>query len=307
MSIVSFTVLIPFGINNFIQGRLIGGVLTLSVASLFIYNAWLGWRGKYSLALNLFGVIPSISLASVNALLTLGVIGSFWAYLSAFSIYFILPLQPAKYANVAFLLAVISAAWFSLEPDVFLRFSATLTAVCFFIYISTRETTKAQAQLKKQSITDSLTGAYNRVQLSQSLKDAMANFKLHGIKSTLCVIDIDHFKSINDTYGHDVGDMVLIELAKFLHDNISSKDTLFRIGGEEFLILMTNTEAYEGERTAEAIRAVVEDLPLIEDRPITISVGVTELGHGYGWKEWMKLSDEKLYSAKQSGRNRVVS
>lgn len=303
---MSFAILIPFGINNFIQGRIIGGILALGVACLFIFNAWLGWRGKYSLALNLFGVIPSISLASVNALLTLGVMGSFWSYLSAFSIYFILPLHPAKYANVFFLIAVISAAYISLEPDIFLRFAATLIAVCFFIFISTRETAKAQELLKKQSITDPLTGTYNRAQLQQSLQEAIENHDKQGIKSCVCVIDIDHFKSINDNYGHDVGDKVLIGLATFLTSKISSKDTLFRIGGEEFLILMNQTDAVESKKTSEAIRAVVEDLSLIKERPVTISIGVTEVKSNYSWKEWMKESDEKLYLAKAKGRNQVV-
>lgn len=96
------------------------------------------------------------------------------------------------------------------------------------------------------------------------------------------------------------------ELAKFMSTMISSKDTIFRIGGEEFLILMRNTNAQEGSKTADALRATVEDLTMIENHKKTIRIGVTEIEDDSGWKEWMKCSDEKLYTAKQNGRNQVV-
>ena len=306
VSVVSFIILFPFAINNFLQDRPLGGTLTLFINLLCLLNAWLGWHGKYSLTLNLLGVVPAITLAIVSAIVNLGVMGSYWAYLGVFSIYFILPLHAAKYANVLFLTSVIVSAWMALDPSAYLRFSVVLIGVSFFIFISNREISKAQLLLKKQLVTDALTGTLNRVQLSQSLQLAIKEHEEQDIKATLCVLDIDHFKSINDTYGHDMGDKVLVELSQFILTMISSKDMLFRIGGEEFLILMNDTNAQEGEKTADALRAIVEDLPLITDRAITISIGVTEIKDGFGWKEWMKLSDEKLYTAKQNGRNQVV-
>lgn len=307
VSVVSFVILTPFGINNFLQGRILGGVLVCTVALLCAFNAWVGWRGKYGLYLNLFGIIPAITLGIVNAIMTLGVTGSYWAFLGVFSVYFILPLQPAKYANCLFLIAVIGTSWVSLEPEIYLRFSAVLVGVSFFIFISNREITKAQALLRKRSSTDALTGVLNRVTLSSNLQDAIQDSKDNNVNATLCVIDIDHFKLINDTHGHDVGDKVLIDLTAFVTTMISSKDMLFRIGGEEFLILMRNTNVDEGIKTADALRSTVEDLKLVSGHPITISIGVTEIQKDFGWKEWMKLSDEKLYTAKKNGRNQVVS
>ncbi|MBL4629813.1 MAG: GGDEF domain-containing protein, partial [Paraglaciecola sp.] len=112
---------------------------------------------------------------------------------------------------------------------------------------------------------------------------------------------------INDTYGHDVGDKVLIDLCAFISSIISNKDRLFRIGGEEFLILMNDTHAQQAIETAETLCTLIEKLPFIEGNKITISAGIAEIEAGITWKEWMKHSDNKLYTAKRSGRNRVIS
>lgn len=306
VSVVSFLILLPFGINNFAQGRTIGGIITISVSMLFAINAYVGLRGRYSLYLNLYGVIPAFTLGAANALLTLQVIGSYWSYLCVFAIYFILPFKYSKYANAAFLIAIIGAAWLSLEFTIFIRFSVVLVGASMFIFISKRETTKAQMLLREQAVTDSLTGIFNRVQMPENLQDAILKYSKNGVKSTLCIVDIDHFKTINDNYGHDAGDKVLVGLTACIQSMVSRKDILFRIGGEEFLILMADTNIIEGSIRAEALRSTVEKLPLLDNHQVTISIGVSEVRTDYDWKIWMKCSDEKLYLAKENGRNQVV-
>ncbi len=187
---LSYLILLPFGINNFAQGRTIGGIITICVAILFAVNAFVGWRGRYVLYLNLLGIVPAFTLCTANAVFTLQVVGSYWSYLCVFAIYFNFPFQYTKYANVAFLIAVIGAAWLSLEPTVFLRFSVVLVGASIFIFISKNETTKAQILPRKQAATDSLTGTFNRVQLPINLEEAILNFKDKGVKSTLCLVDI---------------------------------------------------------------------------------------------------------------------
>jgi diguanylate cyclase (GGDEF)-like protein len=306
VSIVSVLILIPFGINNFFQDRTLDGAITIFVTILFAANAAVGWRGRYALYFNLFGIVPALTLASANALLTLQVIGSYWSYLCLFAIYFILPFQYTKYANFAFLTFVISAAVVALDPDIALRFSVVLVGASIFIFISNKQTVSAYEQLHKQAITDALTETLNRVSMPEKLDKTIRQYKNKGIKSTLCIIDIDHFKKINDTFGHDAGDKVLVDLAAYIQGQITPQDTLFRIGGEEFLIVMTDLGIKEGKRTADTIRALIEKLTLIENHQVTISVGVTEVDHYSDWKQWMKRSDEQLYLAKEKGRNQVV-
>ena len=149
VSLVSSLILFPFGINNFAQGRTIGGIITICVALLFAINAYAGWRGRYALYFNLYVIVPGFTMGAANAILTLQVVGSYWSYLCVFAIYFILPFRYAKYANAVFIITVISAAWLSLEPTVFLRFSVVLIGASIFICISNKEITKTQKLLKK--------------------------------------------------------------------------------------------------------------------------------------------------------------
>lgn len=119
------------------------------------------------------------------------------------------------------------------------------------------------------------------------------------------MIDIDYFKKINDSYGHDVGDEVLIKLSKVLLENIRKVDILARWGGEEFAILMPKINAGEAYKMLEKLRKTIEGTRLINDISITISVGVTELKNTDTFDDLVKRTDEALYKAKNSGRNNV--
>jgi diguanylate cyclase (GGDEF)-like protein len=299
-------ILFPFGIYNLFIGNISHGLIILTVDLLCILTTSSNWFGKYSSHTNAFVAVPAVTYAITNSIVTMGAMGTYWSFLGVVFIYFLLPLRYAILANIGLSLIVLWVSWDVLTPDVFTRFAAALIGISFFIYISSKEIEKAQILLYQQSITDALTGVNNRTTLPARLGDAIQSFKEDGVKSSLCVLDIDHFKKINDTYGHDIGDQVLVELSRYLLNIISSKDTLFRVGGEEFLILMSNTDADEGSKTADAIRAIVEDLTLADNHQITISAGVTEIEANLSWREWMKKSDEKLYHAKRNGRNQMV-
>jgi diguanylate cyclase (GGDEF)-like protein len=119
-------------------------------------------------------------------------------------------------------------------------------------------------------------------------------------------MDVDYFKKINDELGHDIGDDVLVQLGVFLKDSLRGSDKVFRIGGEEFLILLYNTNEANGIEIAEKLRKDVENLSLIPDRTVTVSIGVAGQNSVRDWKQWMKICDKNLYEAKNSGRNRVV-
>ncbi|MDT0593579.1 GGDEF domain-containing protein [Glaciecola petra] len=307
ISSVACLIMVPFGVNNFIQDRYAGGVTALLVAGLFALNVLLTYRGKYSLHLNLFGIAPALALASVTAIVSLKEIGSFWSYLCVFGIYYILPFAYAKWTNLVFSLAVLSAALIYLPQDLALRFCIVLMGINIFIFISMREITKTQVELVKQANTDVLTGLLNRSKLDEHLNRAILDFKQNKTPSAICLIDIDHFKTINDTYGHDTGDKVLKNLATELQNMISDNDYLFRIGGEEFLLLLTDTKAKDAWKVADAIRAIVSELPLLKEQEVTMSIGVAAVKAEYDWKLWMKSSDAKLYDAKRNGRNQVVS
>jgi len=165
-------------------------------------------------------------------------------------------------------------------------------------------------QLQEQIIRDPLTGLFNRRYLDETLQHEIAGVRRGRHPLSILMIDLDHFKSINDTYGHANGDMVLIELSKHLVGNVRSSDMVYRYGGEEFMILMTNTTTENACQRAEALRASVEAMEFhIDDQllNLTISVGVaTYPTHCAEIRGVIEAADAALYQAKAGGRNRVV-
>ncbi|MDR3685469.1 MAG: diguanylate cyclase [Coriobacteriia bacterium] len=169
----------------------------------------------------------------------------------------------------------------------------------------------AQARLEAQASLDPLTGLYNRRHLSvlaEELRAAVARQE----SVCLAIFDIDHFKAVNDTYGHLAGDRVLVSLARQLRSNSRSTDVALRYGGDEFLVLIVGMDGPAGAETAERLRTTVEATVVESDRAqirVTISAGVTcvSLDGTTDLSALIDRADHGLYAAKQTGRNRVVS
>ncbi len=165
-------------------------------------------------------------------------------------------------------------------------------------------------ELHKISITDSLTGLYNRKHLMETLDREVARSQRHEHTLALLIIDIDHFKEYNDTYGHLAGDEVLSRLASVFMESIRSCDYAARYGGEEFIFLLPETDATAGAQAAERIRGrVAEEEFGSDDKPVvvTVSVGVASYPKdGDDSESIIREADGALYEAKERGRNRVV-
>lgn len=165
---------------------------------------------------------------------------------------------------------------------------------------------KEQQNILKTSTLDPLTGAYNRQVLSGFLEEAHKNFKEAGKPFSLLMLDIDHFKQVNDTYGHLMGDQVLQLLVMLLKNTLRDRDYVIRFGGEEFLIILHNAVFANAFSVAERIRKLAEtNMFTPEHEPITVSIGVADFHDGEEIKELLKRVDDNLYKAKTSGRNRV--
>lgn len=165
--------------------------------------------------------------------------------------------------------------------------------------------------LKSLAITDDLTGAYNHRYFVQKLDEEFARSKRLGLHLSLIMCDLDHFKRVNDTYGHLVGDAVLRELARIVMDNIRKYDTFARYGGEEFALILPQADGPAAVREADRLRRLVSVTPF-EHMPccgeITISCGVAVFPNHDILKaeDMVRLADSALYEAKNGGRNRVV-
>ncbi len=160
--------------------------------------------------------------------------------------------------------------------------------------------------LERQAVTDPLTGALNRRQLASSLATAVERRRRTHERAALLLLDVDRFKTFNDALGHAEGDRVLKALVALLGQRLRKVDGLFRVGGEEFALLLAGTGFVEAMRVAEDVRALVHGAALVAGREVSISVGVSELGAGQTSDEWMENADAALYRAKRAGRNRVA-
>ncbi|MCK5915537.1 MAG: GGDEF domain-containing protein, partial [Deltaproteobacteria bacterium] len=172
------------------------------------------------------------------------------------------------------------------------------------------ETLERQIEkIKQDSVIDPLTKAYNRRAYDKKIKQEIMGFRRYARPTALAIADIDHFKKINDTYGHHVGDMVLRSLSQLMKKEIREVDVLARYGGEEFALILPHTSYERALEVAERIRRKIENSPLRDKEKqfsVTLSFGVGSLKDGDTPESYVERVDKALYRAKDGGRNRVV-
>ncbi|MDP2562265.1 GGDEF domain-containing protein [Psychrobium sp. 1_MG-2023] len=169
---------------------------------------------------------------------------------------------------------------------------------------------QANDRLEILSDTDPLTKIHNRGFLEKSLHNVFANFNRNNIISSLVMLDIDHFKAINDQYGHPAGDAVLKQLASILKESIRDTDILARFGGEEFSIVLAHSTSSESLNFIERIRLAIEQAEFrYQDTTIqvTVSFGIAQTAKAFKTvNAWLEASDKALYEAKEKGRNQGI-
>lgn len=161
--------------------------------------------------------------------------------------------------------------------------------------------------LQKMAITDNLTGIYNRHKFEEIIKIEMERSYRFDSPLSLIMVDIDHFKRVNDTYGHDEGDNVIKNIVDIISENIRHLDIFVRWGGEEFIVLCPQTESNGAAVLAEKLRGTVESKKIDVIGNITCSFGVTSYIKDEGKSAFIKRLDGALYRAKDEGRNRVIA
>lgn len=169
---------------------------------------------------------------------------------------------------------------------------------------------RQKQRLERLSVTDELTGVYNRRYLIQAGKHEAERSQRHNHAMALILVDADHFKAVNDAWGHAIGDQVLVQLAQRLAKAVRGSDVLARYGGEEFAILLPETTLFGASRIAERLRQQVSASPVATSGAtisLTVSVGLAQLQPDETFEAMLNRADAALYSAKESGRNKVVT
>lgn len=161
-------------------------------------------------------------------------------------------------------------------------------------------------QLEEKTKTDSLTGAFNREGIEEAIRIGLWEWRSQKKPLSLILMDIDHFKKINDLYGHTIGDNVLASLSNIVKQHIRPNDLFARWGGEEFVLVCRNTKIEQASLIADKIRELIANFAFNDDVKVTASFGVATLNAHETLEQLFNNADKALYEAKHQGRNRVV-
>ena len=277
-------------------------VMVISSMSCVTY-AWL--TGKTHIASIIVTLI--VSIGAVMVALEIGINGLFWIY----ALVLVNFLMTGPWLSLVIMSSVLVSVctigmW---RGDVFAShyqmtsFIVTCMLCCLFSFMFALRTRYQHAMLKHMTTLDPLTGASNRRALAQELEVALARFARTGEMYGLLAIDLDHFKSVNDTYGHAAGDKVLVDFVRILKSRLRSSDRIFRLGGEEFLVLLADVDEASLKATAKQIHTYLGEHLKGPGGAITVSIGGALIEPNETADQWLNRADKLLYQAKHSGRN----
>ncbi|EZH77409.1 diguanylate cyclase [Ectopseudomonas composti] len=232
--------------------------------------------------------------------------------------YLLLGLRLGMYGSILFVgigLFVFSRRFSSDEilqnVEIIANLGLASLAVMIFAHIYERSRILNEKRLTEQATTDALTGLPNRLKLAEVFERERAHALRNGTPLSLVFIDIDHFKQINDRFGHEVGDRALAHFAKVLAQRLRINDLFCRLGGEEFAVLLSGSKTAQARDIAESLRERLAAKPLVVDDStlhMTLSAGVACFGvDGQSLDELMQAADRRTYAAKRAGRNRVIT
>ena len=293
-------------VYQFIGGRyVLVGLLSAFAPAVLLNAYWLSTRNR--------PLIPhvwltlTIGTSACFATWYQGFYGVFWSFPILFGTYFLLPRRQATLIGILLTVAMTAVSAYKMGWPPALRAFAAMGLTLFMISWALGIIAELQRALREQAITDPLTGAFNRRHLQAEL--ARLSEPVDGASHThsLLSIDIDHFKLVNDRYGHAEGDAVLRRLVAAIAARKRASDLLFRTGGEEFMLLLYRTSPVQARAIAEDLRERLESQAWLPNGDsVTISIGVNTWRAGQSVDEWLLGADRALYEAKREGRNRVT-
>ena len=247
----------------------------------------------------LFGSIATIALKGAPQI--------YWSFPATVGVYFLLSIPKAIAVNSVGILIIFGLVHSRLAGTECGAYIVSLVAANVFIVIFAIRNHKQKQQLEALTLKDPLTGVFNRRSFELFLSEFDDKRAKQEQSICLVVLDIDYFKSINDSHGHLVGDEVLIRLVTLMRTQLHHDERIFRIGGEEYALapmLLPLSDTFE---FAERLRKVIEHSNINESLGITVSLGISQYESGETGKQWFSRADAALYEAKKKGRNRTES
>lgn len=295
----------PFAVLRFLQGNLLAGTVDMAIMlgiSAGVVYAWVtGDTRRSGLVL---AVITCSGAVVIGAIL--GEPGLFWLYPPLVTSFFLTAPRIAIFINLGAIVAlVVHGVAFSSTIQMW-SFVATAVVVSCCAYVFARRNDNQRERLEHLATIDPLTGVKNRRSMDEELNRAVAGARRNAVPHALVLLDIDHFKKINDEHGHGVGDEVLTDIVALIEQSTRKSDQLFRYGGEEFVLLLPGVGATDLHAVMNNLQYVLRRFLKHPGGQVTASFGVALLQPDDTVDSWLGRADTALYRAKETGRDRII-
>ncbi|MDN6320549.1 MAG: GGDEF domain-containing protein [Marinobacter sp.] len=301
----AFLGITPFAAIRFWQGNVLAGLIDTSILVFICAGMAYAWiTGDTRRSGVVLAVIACAGAVAVAA--AVGEVGLFWLFPCLVTTFFLANPRLATLLNATSIVAMVA------QSDVFQSdiqmwtFAATAVVVSAAAFAFAQRTNDQRERLEQLATIDPLTGVQNRRAMNEELGEAAAHAERTGMSYALVMMDIDHFKKINDTYGHSVGDSVLVDLVTRMQQSTRKSDQLFRYGGEEFVLLLPGVDGAGLSAVMNNLQHIVRKKVKHPGGTISASFGVAILRRSEHAGSWLDRADSALYEAKKTGRDRVV-
>jgi len=295
--------LVPFTVYRFAQGQWAVGVMDSLILLFIVVPLIYAHRTGRTQGAAILQVV-AISAGAVVAAYLLGRNGLLWAYPQLLANFFLVDRRLALGVNLVVIASIAAISARYQEGSALIAFAATATLVSLYAFIFAYRSDLQRKQLETLASYDALTGAGNRRLLERELEAEVRQFERWPRPVSLAVLDLDHFKQVNDRFGHEAGDRVLAEFAQIVGGSLRRLDRLYRLGGEEFVLLLPVTPPAGLPTVLEKLQECLHEQLRGPDSVVTVSMGAASLHVGESWAQWLARADAALYRAKHAGRDR---
>lgn len=305
LGFLSLLFIFPFAVYRLLQGNLLVAAMEfLHCTILFICSVYIIKTGKVK-TVKLIIVVLTIT-AICFSIYFLGYSQIHWVYPVILITYYLVNHKQAIVLTLCTLVFIIIVTFHQVEFSSFAKTLASLLLTNIFAYIFSKYMYESREKLLTYANQDALTGISNRRALNNKLKEIISIQNRYSIDFCLIIFDLDHFKKINDQYGHDIGDDVLIKVTSHISERLRASDQFYRFGGEEFVIIPGQSNQNESFILAESVRKLVEKIEYEHSFKTTISIGIANFIKDDTPSSWLKRADDALYRSKENGRNQTT-
>ena len=297
----------PFSVLRILHGEwlvaAVDATIVLGMTFMLVYALRTQKTRLISALITLFYTVFAVVIVYLRVRSTV-----FWLYPVVIANFFLLSIRKAALINCLAIVAVIPLAPRFASSFEFFGALITLLLVNVMAAIFSWKTETQRQQLETLASHDPLTGLHNRRSMDAAVTRLLARKQRDHEPASLLILDLDHFKAVNDTFGHEAGDRVLREVAHLIDRRIrKGTDQVYRFGGEEFVVLLENTRLNDAVSLAEDLRTRLSTEIEGPGAPVHVSIGCAELNVEESREAWLERADCALYRAKNQGRNRVVA